>query len=197
MDNDYECYDKKLNQTITFRKVTFDDVGRIHKWMNEDHVHPYWNLNVPLESFKAHLKKALADSHQTLYMGLVDGQMMSYWEAYWVRGDVVEKTYSSSPYDQGVHLLIGERVFLGKGYSLPLLREMVRFQFQSLKTKKVVAEPDIRNEKMIHVFKKCGFKPVKPIQLPDKTGLLMFCEREEFEKRWSNEPLCYPVQSNL
>ncbi|MGI8315603.1 GNAT family N-acetyltransferase [Halobacillus mangrovi] len=197
MDNDFECYDKKLNQRISFRKVTFEDVGKIHKWMNEDHVHPYWNLNIPLESFKEHLKKALADSHQTLYMGLVDQQVMSYWEAYWVRGDVVEKTYSSSPYDQGVHLLIGERAFLGKGYSLPLLREMVRFQFQNLNTKKVVAEPDIRNEKMIHVFKKCGFKPVKPIQLPDKTGLLMFCDREEFEKRWSNESICYPVQSNL
>ncbi|TMU84597.1 acetyltransferase [Bacillus sp. BHET2] len=179
-----------MQKTIQFQKIDFErDVNRIHKWMMEEHVHPFWNLNIPFSEFQAHLKKALSDQHQTLYAGCLDGVAMSYWEAYWVKGDVVEEAYSPAPYDQGVHLLIGESEYLGKGFSLPLLRAMVSFQFKERKTMKVVAEPDIRNDKMIHVFEKCGFIPVKPIILPDKTGLLMFCERNEFEKRWQNEQL--------
>ncbi|RNA69733.1 GNAT family N-acetyltransferase [Alteribacter keqinensis] len=181
---DFEYLDDSICQKIAFKQVTENDDELIHKWMNEEHVHPFWNLNITLKAFKSHLKKALADKHQSLYLGFLDGQAVSYWEAYWVKGDVVEKAYTAHPYDQGVHLLLGEKRYLGKGYSLPLLRAMVRFQFQVNDTKKIVAEPDIRNEKMIHVFKKCGFKPIKPIELPDKTGLLMFCERKEFEGRW-------------
>lgn len=187
MEHEYECYDKDITQTIAFRKVTLHDIEKIHQWMNEAHVYPFWNLNLPFEKFETHLEKALADHHHTLYIGLIDDEPMSYWEAYWVKGDVVEETYDAESADQGVHLLIGEKSFLGKGYALPMLKAMVRFLFRIKETEKVIAEPDISNETMIHVFKKCGFKPVKRIRLPDKTGLLMFCEREEFEKRWNNE----------
>ncbi|MBM7587539.1 RimJ/RimL family protein N-acetyltransferase [Bacillus pakistanensis] len=187
MSYDFEFYDKEIEKTIAFRKVVYErDVEHIHNWMMEEHVHPFWNLNVPFEQFSDHLKKALSDQHQTLYIGYLDDVMMSYWESYWVKGDVVEQTYPSAPFDQGIHLLIGEKKYLGKGFSLPLLRAMIYFQFQELQTGKVIAEPDIRNDKMIHVFKKCGFTQIKPIKLPDKTGLLMFCERNEFEKRWPN-----------
>nr|WP_221761395.1 GNAT family N-acetyltransferase [Salibacterium salarium] len=184
MSYEYECYDQHIKKTIAFKKVTYEDCDLLHNWMNEEHVYPFWNLNLSLKKYQEHLKEALADQHQTLYLGYLDGQVMSYWETYWVKGDVVENTYSSSSYDQGVHLLLGEKAFLGKGYSLPLLRAMIHFQFQVADTMKIIAEPDIRNEKMIHVFKKCGFTPIHPISLPDKTGLLMFCERNEFEKRW-------------
>jgi acetyl CoA:N6-hydroxylysine acetyl transferase len=185
MHYDYEFYNKTLEKKISFKKVEFTrDVEMIHAWMGQDHVHPFWNLNIPLAKFREHLEKALKDEHQTLYIGFLDDVAMSYWEAYRVEGDVLEKTYEAAPYDQGVHLLIGDKKYVGKGYSLPLLREMVRFQFQDERTEKVMAEPDIRNEKMIHVFTKCGFQSIGPIELPDKTGLLMACEREEFEKRW-------------
>ncbi|WP_396266121.1 GNAT family N-acetyltransferase [Halobacillus salinarum] len=179
-----------MQRTVAFRKVAFEkDAELIHSWMLEEHVHPFWHLNIPFSEYKEHLQKAINDQHQSLYIGFLDDRPMSYWEAYWVKGDVVEDTYSPMPYDQGVHLLIGEQEFLGKGLSLPLLRAMVQYQFQESMTNKVIAEPDIQNEKMIHVFKKCGFKPIKPIELPDKTGLLMFCDRNDFEKRWPYDKL--------
>ncbi|TDL35454.1 N-acetyltransferase [Jeotgalibacillus sp. S-D1] len=175
-----------MNKTIAFRKVEYErDVNLLHHWMNKEYVHPYWNLNITLEQYGSHLKKALADAHHTLFIGYLDGIAMSYWEAYWVKGDIAENCYISTPFDQGIHLLIGEEEFIGKGFSMPLLRAMVRYQFElSDKTVKVIAEPDIRNEKMIHVFKKCGFESIKPVSLPDKTAMLMFCERQEFETRW-------------
>lgn len=187
MSVEFEVYDETIQRTIGFRKARYDDVELVHKWMNEDHVHPFWQLNFRFERFEKHYLHALADTHQTLYLGMVDGIVMSYWEAYWVKGDVIEKSYTPKSYDQGIHLLIGEKDYLGLGYALPLLKTMVRFQFQHAATAKVVAEPDIRNEKMIHIFEKCGFTPISPIQLPDKEAMLMFCERNDYEKRWKDE----------
>lgn len=184
---EFEMYDETIQCTLSFRKARYEDVGLVHKWMNEEHVHPFWQLNIPFDRFQAHYDKAIADTHQTVYLGMVDGEVMSYWEAYWVKGDVIGQAYTPAAFDQGIHLLIGEKRFLGLGYALPLLKAMVRFQFQHGVTKKVVAEPDIRNDKMIHVFKKCGFHPVSPITLPDKEALLMFCDRETYERREKDE----------
>lgn len=183
----FSFFDTAIKRSLSFSKVEFErDAALLHRWQQQPYVVPYWKLNISFEDYKKHLKKFLDDEHQTLYLGLIDGVPMSYWEAYWVRGDVIENAYDPHPEDQGIHLLIGEEAFLGKGYALPLLRAIVNFQFLHQETEKVIAEPDIRNEKMIHVFEKCGFEKVKPIELPDKTGMLMYCHREAFERRWKD-----------
>jgi acetyl CoA:N6-hydroxylysine acetyl transferase len=187
MKPEFRFYDREVDREIAFVPVDLErDVKTLHKWHQEPHVIPFWNLNIPIEKYRSHLQDFLADPHQTLYLGMMDGVPMSYWEAYWAHGDVVESCYDSQPGDQGIHLLIGDPDYLGKGYALLLLRAMVHFQFLQQKTEKVIAEPDIRNEKMIHIFERCGFEKIKPIELPDKTGMLMFCEREQFERRWKD-----------
>lgn len=181
----FSMVDRNLGKTIAFRSVTIEeDLHTLHQWMNHPHVVPFWGLDGPFNKFQSHLEKALKDKHQSLYIGYLDGTPMSYWESYWVKGDVIGKYYDFDAADQGVHLLIGPESFAGKGYALPLLRAMTAFQFEVQETDTIVAEPDIRNEKMIHIFEKCGFEAGKPVELPDKTGLLMFCRRTEFERRW-------------
>lgn len=180
----YQTFDSEIEQTIAFRPVSLEDLPLIHKWMNQPHVIPFWNLAFDLERMRQHLEKALADQHQTLYIGFLDHGPMSYWESYWAIDDIIAQHYAVEPADQGIHLLIGEPTFLGKGYALPLLRAMTKFQFQHLKTQKIVTEPDIRNSKMIHVFERCGFEMQKEIDLPDKRAALMFCDRQRFMQRW-------------
>ncbi|WP_428841956.1 GNAT family N-acetyltransferase [Halobacillus naozhouensis] len=176
-----------MNQSIAFRPIELEkDFPFIMKWMHQEHVIPFWQLNISEEALFKHMEKNVSDQHQRTYIGLLDGEPMSYWESYWVKGDVVEGSYQAEPFDQGIHLLIGEKEYLGKGLALRLLKAMVKFQFRYQDTQKVIAEPDCRNARMIHVFEKCGFEKIKPIQLPDKKAMLMFCEREVFEKRWSS-----------
>ncbi len=182
----YRSYDPAIAQEISFRPVSLEqDLARIHDWMNQPHVIPFWKLNFSQDKMKAHLEKALADTHQTLYIGLLNGVPMSYWESYWATEDIVGNYYPVDANDQGIHLLIGPPEFLGQGYALPLLRAMTAFQFQQPATQKVVTEPDIRNHKMIHIFKRCGFSFQKAIDLPDKQGAFMVCDRAEFNRRWN------------
>jgi len=183
----YERYDAVSEKIISFRHVKIaDDLNRLHSWMHEEHVIPFWNLTISLENYRIHLEKFIQDDHQTLLIGELDGVPMSYWESYWVKDDIIGEYYEFDEYDQGIHLLIGEKEFLGKGLIYPLLLTILYKKFQVSNTKQVIAEPDIRNEKMIHVFKKCGFQAVKEVELPDKTGLLMSCERKVFERRWTD-----------
>ncbi|MCQ6275226.1 acetyltransferase [Bacillus sp. V3B] len=178
--------DVQLKQDITFRPVSLqEDFERLYTWMHEPHVIPYWKLNIGRDAYKQHLQTFLNDPHQQLLIGEIEGVPMSYWESYTVEGDVISEYYSYDQHDQGIHLLIGETGYLGKGYIYPLLLTILKRKFEIKDTKRVVAEPDIRNEKMIAVFKKCGFQPIKEVNLPDKTGLLLSCERNVFERRWS------------
>ncbi len=176
----------KISFRVSFRGVTESDAPLLHGWMHEPHVIPYWQMDIPFEDYRNHLEHALADDHQKLLIGTINGRPISYWETYWVKDDLIGNYYDFNAYDQGIHLLIGNKDYLGKGYIYPLLMTMLHHQFQASKTKKVIAEPDIQNEKMIHVFERCGFSRMKEIDLPDKRGLLMACSRKSFERRWTD-----------
>ncbi|MFD0589247.1 GNAT family N-acetyltransferase [Paenibacillus sp. GCM10027627] len=177
----YEKYDDGLGAVIRFRPVQFaDDFELLYGWHQYAHVARYWNLSIPREAYREHLKAFLADKHQALYIGELDGVPMSYWECYWAVDDIIATGYEALPDDQGVHLLIGPPEYIGRGLAGPLLAAMTEFLFRHEATMKVVAEPDAGNEKMIHIFQKCGYRFQKHIDLPDKRAALMFCDRE----RW-------------
>ncbi|BBL80949.1 rhizobactin siderophore biosynthesis protein RhbD [Rubrobacter xylanophilus] len=181
----HRTFDPEIGMEIAFRPLVLEeDLERVHAWMNEEHVIPFWRMAWPEEKIKVYLQNLLDDPHSTPYIGYLDGVPMSYWEAYRAADDVVATRYQAHPEDRGVHLLIGPPEYLGRGYALPLLRAMTAFQFADGTAEKVVAEPDVRNARMIHVFKKCAYEPQGEIELPDKRALLMFCRRERFEGRF-------------
>ncbi|WP_435068265.1 GNAT family N-acetyltransferase [Haloplanus sp. C73] len=182
-DYSFYTYDEDLGKSIGFREVDPDrDLGRLHTWLNSEHVLPYWEQNDPLPQVHETIRERAANPHQTLYIGYLDHTPMSYWESYWAAEDRVADHYDADPADQGIHLLIGPTEYLGQGYAAPLLRAMVEFQFQHPETDRIVTEPDARNERAIHVFEKCGFERQGEIAFPDKTGQLLFRERTSGER---------------
>lgn len=148
--------------------------------MNRPHVVPFWDLARPVEGIRHYIEENLADEQQTPYIGSLDGEPMSYWEAYSVPDDVVGRYYQADAADRGVHLLIGPPEHLGRGLALPLLRAMTAFQLSYPGTQRVVAEPNVRNGRMIHVFGPSGYEKQREIDLPDKRAALMFCDKDRF-----------------
>lgn len=178
---------KKL--AIDFRPITEEeDISRLYHWRLKPHVIPFWGNPGPQSRFRDEVQKALAVPKQKLLFGRINGVDMSYWETYSVCHDLIGHYYEYDEYDRGVHLLIGRTDFLGRGYALPLLMERVAREFhENHHTRRIVAEPDVRNEKMIHIFKKCGFRPLKLVSLPEKTGMLLAVERRHFFERWRED----------
>lgn len=179
----FRTVDEDIDREIGFREVSLDrDLGLLHTWLNSEHVLPYWQQNDPLPVVRDTIAERAADDDQTLYIGSLDHTPMSYWEAYWPSADRIGKYYDAEPTDQGFHVLIGPPEYLGRGYAAPLMKAMTAFQFQHRETGRIVVEPDVRNERMIHVLETCGFEPQREVELSDKTGLLMFCWRDAFEE---------------
>ncbi|QLH81131.1 GNAT family N-acetyltransferase [Halosimplex pelagicum] len=179
----YVTNDDAVGKTIGFREVDIErDLGRLHTWLNSEHVLPYWTQDDPLPQVRETIEQRASDDAQTLYIGYLDHVPMSYWESYWAAEDRIGDYYDADPADQGIHLLVGPEEYLGEGYGAPLVRAMVAFQFRHPETDRIVTEPDARNERAIRVFEKSGFERVREVDLPDKTGQLMVCDRETFEE---------------
>ncbi|WP_435079194.1 GNAT family N-acetyltransferase [Halococcus sp. AFM35] len=193
---DYQNHDRSIDKTVSLRQATLQrDLGRLYVWLGSDHVKPYWQLDLPLPAFRDRLAEKLADGHLTPYIGGLDHVPMSYWECYWATEDGVANHYDADPTDQGVHLLIGPEEYLGNSYALALLRAVVAMQFRHSETQRVVAEPDVRNERAIHVFKQCGFEPRMEFHFDEaeKDALLLVCEREQFEANVLTDPTAAPT----
>lgn len=196
-DYDYQTYDRSIEKTVSLRQASLErDLGRLHAWLGSEHVKPYWQLDLPLPAFRDRLAEKLADDHLTPYVGCLDHVPMSYWECYWAADDDVANHYDAEPADQGVHLLIGPEEYLGHGYALPLLRAVVAMQFRHSETDRVVAEPDARNERVVHVFEECGFESRKEFRFDEaeKDALLLVCERDRFESDVLADPRTAPAR---
>ena len=196
-DYDYQIHDRRIERTVSLRQVALErDLGRLHAWLESEHVKPYWRLDLPLPAFRDRLAEKLGDGHLTPYVGCLDHVPMSYWECYWAAEDDVAKHYDAEPADQGVHLLIGPEEYLGHGYALPLLRAVVAMQFRHPETDRVVAEPDARNERAVRVFEACGFEPRTEFHFDEagKDALLLVCDRERFESDVLPDVTAAPAQ---
>ncbi|MFB6301851.1 MAG: GNAT family N-acetyltransferase [Haloferacaceae archaeon] len=196
-DYDYGTYDRSIGKTISLRRATTErDLGRLHAWLGNDHVKPYWQLDLPLPAFRDRLAAKLADDHLTPYIGCLDHVPMSYWECYWAAEDDVANHYDAEPADQGVHLLIGPTEYLGRGYAVPLLRAVVAMQFRRPGTERVIAEPDTCNERAVRVFEQCGFEPRGEFRFDEagKDARLLVCERERFESDVLVDPPATPIK---
>jgi RimJ/RimL family protein N-acetyltransferase len=178
----FRIVDEDIGREVGFREVSIDrDLGRLHAWLNSEHVLPYWTQNDPLPVVRDTIAERAASDDQTLYIGSIDHTPMSYWEAYWPSRDRIGEYYDADPTDQGFHVLIGPPEYLGRGYATPLMKAMTAFQFQHRETDRIVVEPDVRNEQIVHLLRECGFEPQCEVELSGKTGLLMFCWRDTFE----------------
>ena len=176
--------DPSIDREIAFRRARPADVGRLHAWLNREHVLPYWRLDDPLPAFRRAFDAKLDDDHLAPYVGCLDRVPMSYWERYWAAEDPVADHYDARPADQGLHLLIGPPEYLGEGYAAPLLRAMTALAFRHPGTERVIAEPDARNERAIRAFEACGYEPAFEFEFPaeEKEAALVICERDRFER---------------
>ncbi len=162
-----------------FRRLDLDaDLELVHDWMHQPHVVPFWYLDVPRPELRAYLEGVAGDSHVEPLIGCVDGVPVSYWEVYRAAEDALAEYYAAEEHDQGVHLLVGPIELTGRGLGRRLLEAVVGWQLaREPRTRRIVAEPDARNARMIHVFERCGFVREAEVELPDKRAALMVRHR--------------------
>ncbi|KNE83579.1 MULTISPECIES: GNAT family N-acetyltransferase [Streptomyces] len=158
----------------------------LHTWGHDPDTAPHWpELHQPPHAVRAHLEQLLAPhSHSTPCIGHFDDTPMSYWELYRADLDPLARHYPARPHDAGLHLLLGPPHYRGRGLGPQLIRAVSDHQLATdPRTTRVLAEPDTRNTRSIHAFRRAGFHPAGELDLPDKKALLMIRDRPESAHR--------------
>ncbi|MGH3793357.1 MAG: GNAT family N-acetyltransferase [Pseudonocardiaceae bacterium] len=156
------------------------DLDLVHSWMNDPEVARFWEMPWPRSRISGYLHRQGAGPHSAPYLGALDGVAMSYWELYRADLDPLAEYYDALDNDAGVHLLLGPAQYRGRGLAEGLLRAVSGWQLDAdPRARRVVAEPDVRNQRSVRVFERAGFHRVTDIDLPDKRAALMVRDRGE------------------
>jgi RimJ/RimL family protein N-acetyltransferase len=157
-----------------------NDLDLVHGWMNDPQVAAFWELDGPRERTEQHLIEQASLDYTAAYLGLLDGEPMSYWEVY--RADLdplLAGRYPARPHDTGLHVLIGPRALRGRGIGSALLRDLAsRALAADPQATRVLAEPDVRNVASVRAFARAGFRVLGIVELAAKRAALLARERD-------------------
>jgi acetyl CoA:N6-hydroxylysine acetyl transferase len=168
----------------------------VWRWWNADHVRGKWSMEIRLgpprpEGYSAldlasYLERLLAgDGHVLPVIGMLDGVDMSYIEVYDVGASPLADHPELGSNDRGIHLIVGEPDFIGKGLITVIGMPLVAWQFATHPlSERVVVEPDAKNARAIRAAhsaaKDAGVQERANVQLKHKMATLLFVERSSF-----------------
>ncbi|OUC95530.1 GNAT family N-acetyltransferase [Streptomyces swartbergensis] len=177
----------------TVRMLPLDpeaDAGTVHRWVSEDRA-VFWGMTGLTERQVAEIY-AHMDPLTTHHAFLVvrDGEPVALLQTYEPEADRVSECYEVRPGDIGVHLLVAPAGPGGAhpGWTARLVTAVARYVLLGLGRRRIVVDPDVRNEKAVARFLKMGFTvgPVvvlpeidlPDVYLPEKKAQLAFLDRE-------------------
>ena len=179
----YKRYVPEIGKTVSFRQLNIEtDLVTFHEWHNQPRVLNFWELNKPMAELKDYLEKSLKDPHQFPMIVEFDGEMVGYYEMYWVQEDRLGPYYDSEAWDRGFHFLIGNTKYLGYANTDTIIKSGLHFLFlDDPRTRKVMAEPRHDNHKVLRYAEASkGWKRLKEFDFPHKRAALLECRREGF-----------------
>lgn len=181
----YEYYENETQ--FYLRQVQYpQDIPLLHKWMNEPHVIPQWQLNKPELDLQVYYDRMLADDHHRLLIVGVNGEDVGYTEIYEGKRDRLGRYYEGDDLDLGWHLLFGEKSVFGKGYLRPVMRLLSFYIFENAESGKIVGEPDHTVKPYAAVVEELCYEAQRLIPMPEKTAMLYYCFRDKFYQKYGH-----------
>ncbi|MER6983176.1 GNAT family N-acetyltransferase [Streptomyces carpinensis] len=168
----------------------YADAATVHRWVSEERA-AFWGMTGLTERQVAEVY-AHMDTLGTHHAFLVvkDGTPAALLQTYEPEADRVSECYPVRPGDIGVHLLLAPAGPDGRrpGWTAALLHAVLTHLLLGLDRRRVVVDPDVRNDKAIARFLRQGFErgPVvvlpeidlPDVYLPEKHAQLAFLSRE-------------------
>ncbi|KOX00484.1 siderophore biosynthesis protein [Streptomyces sp. NRRL B-1140] len=166
------------------------DAAVIHRWVSEDRA-AFWGMTELTEQQVADVYAHMAtlDTHHA-HLVVRDGEPVALLQTYEPEADRVSECYEVRPGDIGVHLLLAPAGPGGgqRGWTARLVAAVAAYVLPGLGRRRIVVDPDVRNEKAITRFRALGFAPgpvvvlpeidLPDVYLPEKKAQLAFLDRE-------------------
>jgi len=166
------------------------DAPVIHGWVSQERA-AFWGMTGLTEEQVAETYAHMdtLDTHHA-FLVVKDGAPAALLQTYEPEADRVGECYPVEPGDIGVHLLLAPAGPGGArpGWTPALLSVITSYVLRGLDRRRIVVDPDVRNEKAIARFLKQGFSAgpavvlpevdLPDVYLPEKKARLAFLTRE-------------------
>ncbi|GAB2456465.1 GNAT family N-acetyltransferase [Jatrophihabitans fulvus] len=166
---------------IAFRAVVPSDTALLHDWLTRPSAH-WWGMTAMSEAAVGEYFRGVADDpHQDAWLGTRDGVPVALAETYDPAHSPLAGHYEVAAGDLGMHFLTAPPAGAREhGFTRAVITGVMEHCFATPSVRRVVVEPDVRNEKVQRLNALVGFRPLREIALPDKQALFSVCTRAGF-----------------
>ena len=157
------------------------DLGRLHAWVT----HPkavYWDMQgASIQDVATEYTLIGDDPHHDAWLGRVDGEPAFLVETYDPHHSELAQFPELRPGDLGMHVLVAPTDAPVPGFTRRVFREVMDHCFADRAVRRVVVEPDVRNDRIAALNKAAGFEVVRTVRLRTKEAALSVCSRDAWE----------------
>lgn len=155
-------------------------VALLHRWVS----HPrsaFWGmLDATVAEVAVEYSRIATEPHHHAHLGRADGVPQFLVETYDPRHSELSGLPELEEGDLGMHVLVAPTDTPRAGFTWAVFRTVMTLCFRDDSVRRVVVEPDVRNDKITRLNTAAGFVVARHITLPTKTAALSFCTREAF-----------------
>jgi hypothetical protein len=156
------------------------DLAPLHAWVT----HPrsvFWGMqDATLAQVHDEYARIADDPHHDALLGRADGEPAFLMERYDPARSPLAGLPELRPGDVGMHVLVAPTDTPVHGFTSAVVRRVMEECFADPTARRVVVEPDARNDKIAVLNAAVGFVVAREVELPDKTAALSFCSRADF-----------------
>jgi hypothetical protein len=156
------------------------DLSLLHAWVT----HPrsvYWQMQgASVGDVAAEYRLIRENPHHDAFLGRADGVPAFLVETY----DPAHSDLAGLPElragDLGMHVLVAPTEAPVRGFTRAVFRAVMERCFADDRIRRVVVEPDVRNDRIAVLNGAAGFVVARTVSLPTKEAALSFCTRDDF-----------------
>jgi len=156
------------------------DLDLLHAWVT----HPrsvYWEMQGATRDDVATEYAAIcASDHHDAFLGLDGGRPQFLVERYDPGHSPLAELPEIEDGDVGMHVLVAPTGEPRHGFTRAVMRLVMRFCLADPAVRRVVVEPDARNQAIAALNAAAGFVLLRHVELPTKTAALSVATRESF-----------------
>ncbi|SFR60032.1 N2-citryl-N6-acetyl-N6-hydroxylysine synthase [Marinobacter daqiaonensis] len=171
-----------LGKTVTLRQASASVDGEaFHRWQNDPRIARFWEYPFGRQELDTMLEERRADPHSLPLILEADGERVGYFECYYVREDRLGPYCDHFPWDQGMHMLVGERQFLGRSLTPVWLNTLSHFLFlREPRTTALWGEPRADNEALLAYLRTTTWEHRGEFDFPHKRAARLCNPRQSF-----------------
>ncbi|GAA1876629.1 GNAT family N-acetyltransferase [Asanoa iriomotensis] len=173
------AYEEELPDLGTLQLVPLDPVRHldlVHGWVTQPRAE-FWGMTGHSKEL-VHEIYAYVDGLEThhAYLMLLAGEPVGIFQTYRPEADPIGDHYDVRAGDFGIHLFLAPAETPKPGFTGTVAGALLRFAFAHPGTKRIVIEPDVRNERALARWRRLGFTFDTVVTTPDKTAQLAFLD---------------------